>query len=381
MMFKHIFAYRLKCLLRDRMLVFWTLLYPMVLATLFALAFSNMSNSEAFANIRIAIVDNAEYQQNTVFQIALNSVSDANPAAGQKLFHVSVEPLAKAEEDLKNNAIKGYVLFDSSVKVVVKESGIDQSILKEFVDGTLQARSAYGTILTLNPAAAKGFQPPDTAGYIQQTAPGKAKPNGVLTYFYALIAMAALMGGFWGNKEITGIQADFSPQAARLNMAPVHKLKALVSSFCAAILVQFISMVLLVAYMGLALRVNFGGQLPFVLIACLAGSFAGVMLGALISALFGKNESVKIGVLISLSMVLSFLAGLMVGGVKFAVTHAVPAMAWANPANLIADAFYSLYYYNGYGRFFANIGALMGMSAVFCLIVYFVTRRQRYASL
>jgi ABC-2 type transport system permease protein len=380
-MFRHIFGYRLKCLLRDRMLVFWTLLYPMVLATFFALAFSNLSSSDAFTNIPVAVVDNAQYQQDTVFQSALFAVSDANPAAGQKLFHVSVVSLAKAGEDLKNNAIKGYILFDNGVKVIVKESGVDQTILKEFVDGTLQARSAYGTILALNPAAAQGFQAPDTAGYIEQTAPGKAKANGVLTYFYALIAMAALMGGFWGNKEITAVQANLSAQAARVNMSPVHKLKALVSSFCAAILVQFLSMVLLVAYMGLALGVDFGGQLAFVLIACLAGSFAGVTLGALISALFGKNDSIKIGVLISLSMVLSFLAGLMVAGVKFIVTHAVPVMAYANPANLIADAFYSLYYFDGYARFFTNIALLLGMSAVFCLAVYFVTRRQRYASL
>jgi ABC-2 type transport system permease protein len=72
---------------------------------------------------------------------------------------------------------------------------------------------------------------------------------------------------------------------------------------------------------------------------------------------------------------------MMVSTVKFAVTRAAPFMAWANPANLIADAFYSLYYYSGYTRFFTNIAVLAGMSAAFSLVVFFFTRRQRYASL
>ena len=48
---------------------------------------------------------------------------------------------------------------------------------------------------------------------------------------------------------------------------------------------------------------------------------------------------------------------------------------------MISDAFYALYYYSDYSRFFLNIGILAGFSLVFYLVVYFTTRRQKYASL
>ena len=44
-MFWHNFKYNLKILLRDHALVFWTLAFPLILATFFSLAFSNIEQS------------------------------------------------------------------------------------------------------------------------------------------------------------------------------------------------------------------------------------------------------------------------------------------------------------------------------------------------
>jgi ABC-2 type transport system permease protein len=380
-MFKHIFVYRLKCLLGNRMLVFWTFLYPIVLATLFSLAFSNLSSADAFSSVPIAVVNNAEYQSDTYFQSALDSVSDNSATAKQKLFHVTVETQDHALQSLDKNEIAGYILLDGGAHVVVRESGVGQTILKEFVDSYLQRMSASGTILQNNPAAAQNLQMDIEGTYIREVAPVKTNPDKSVVYYYALIAMAALFGGFWGNHEITDIQADQSPQGARVGLAPVHKLKSLVSSFSASILMQFAILVAVVAYMGFALKVDFGGQLPFVLLACLVGSVMGVSYGAFIGAVTRKSNSLKIAVLVSTSLAMSFLAGMMVSTIKYAAIKAVPALAYLNPANLMSDAFYSLYYYTGYARYFTNIGLLLAFSAVFCLAVYFITRRQKYASL
>ena len=100
-MFLHIFVNRLKCLIRDRQLVFWTFLYPLVIATLFSLAFSNLSSADAFHSIPIAVVDNVEYKNETTFQSVLSSVSDTNETSQNKLFHVTVISLEKAEDSLK----------------------------------------------------------------------------------------------------------------------------------------------------------------------------------------------------------------------------------------------------------------------------------------
>lgn len=380
-MFSHIFINRLKCLVRDRQMVFWTLLYPLVLATLFSLAFSNIASAESFKSIPIAVVDNAEYAGNTAFKAVLAHVSDDEAGASEKLFNVTVATEEQAAESLKSNAVTGYILFQDGPHVVVKDSGMEQTILKQFMDSYLQTASAYAAIHNANPGAVPEFTSADSAINIKEVAPGKAPPNSMLTYYYALIAMASLFGGFWGRKEVSDIQANLSPQGARMNLIPVHKLKVFGYSFLAAISVQFVSLLLLVAYLSLVLKIDFGNQMGFVLITCLAGSITGVSFGAMLGAICGKNENLKTAVLISVSLVLSGLSGLYVADIKYIVNHAVPVLGYINPASLLTDAFYSLYYYSTYTKFFLSIGLLIAISVVFYLIVYFVMRRQKYASL
>ena len=106
----------------------------------------------------------------------------------------------------------------------------------------------------------------------------------------------------------------------------------------------------------------------------------GVAYGACVGCIKVKSDFLKTGLLIFSGVALSFLSGMMVSSIKYTVTKAVPALAYINPANLIADAFYSLYYYSTFKRFFLNVGLLFVFAAAFSVIVYFVTRRQRYAS-
>lgn len=380
-MFAHIFKYRLKSLLRERQLVFWMLVYPMVLATLFSLAFSNLNSGIAFSSVPIAVVDNEAYAADSAFQAALASVSEGSGQAGEKLFDLSVATLGQAEADLKDNKIKGYILIDGGYHVVVKETGTGQTILKEFVEAYLQTNSAVQTIAKANPAAMSNFRTPSKDGYLADAAREKADADIRVTYFYALLAMAALFGGFWGYKVISDSQADLSPQGARISLAPVHKLRTVTYSICAAVLVHFLSMVALVAYLWLALGIDFGGQLGYVLVACLASSFMGVSYGACIGSIKLKTEMMKNMILIMSGILLSTLSGMMASSVKYAVTHAVPILAYINPANLIADAFYSLYYYSTYTRFYLNVGLMLAFSALFSLAVYFAVRRQKYGSL
>ncbi len=378
-MFAHIFINRLKCLVRDRQMMFWTFLYPVLLGTLFAIAFTNLSGGGAsFSDIPIAVVDNAEYQSNAAFKSALASVSDN--ASSDKLFSVTTETQEQAEESLKNGDIDGYILFDNGAHVVVKDSGINQTILKEFMDSYLQTGSAYASIIKMDPGKAAGIQP-SSGNFINSVSPGKENADYMVIYYYALIAMACLFGGFWGAKEMSDIQADLSPLGARINLAPVHKLKSFGYSLCAAVLVDFMSLLVLVAYLGFVLKIDFGGQIGYIIATCFAGSLVGVSLGALITAMFKGHSGIKMAIMITFNIVMSFLAGMMVADVKYAVTHAAPIMAYINPANLISDAFYSLYYYSSHSRFFLNFGLLIAFAAVFYLCVYLIIRRQRYASI
>ncbi len=101
----------------------------------------------------------------------------------------------------------------------------------------------------------------------------------------------------------------------------------------------------------------------------------------MIGAIIKKGEGIKIGLVIGVTMVLSFFTGLYGAPSRYFIIGLFPPAAWINPANVINDLFYALYYYNTHVRFFTDIGVLCGMSAVFILIVYAIMRRQKYASL
>lgn len=379
-MFWHIFSSRVKCLVRNKTVTFWTLAFPIVLATLFALAFSNLSIEDRFSKIKVAVVDNAAFQNNRAFQTAL--FRESSPGQ-ETLFDICLTTVEQAEEMLENNKIAGYVWLDDRIHLVVREYDVNQAIIKEFLDNYVQTYATMTSIASNNSRAwpeviARAGQ---KQNYLQEVSPTRSKPNTPLNYYYALIAMACLFGGFRGLGEVSAVQADLSPEGARVSLSPVHKLKVFGYSLCAAVVVQLVSLFIVLAYLGLVLKVDFGNNLAYVLLAVFAGNLAGVSLGAMIGALVKKAENIKIAVLVSGSLLLSFLSGLMISDVRYMVTHAVPALAYVNPANLITDAFYSLYCYDAYTRFFTNIELLLALSGVFFLIVYLVLRRQRYASL
>lgn len=381
-MFGHIFVNRCKCLVRDTGVMFWTALFPIILATLFALAFSNLPGADRLGTINIAVVNNNEYQSSPGFQAALSS-AQSGAGGDAALFGVRLGSRQQADEWLKNNKIDGYIELRDGPYLTVRESGIKQTIIKEFLDDYLRKSTSLAVIMKTNPPAMPGVMSDiqHDHNYIKAVSPTRGEPNMTLNYYFALVAMACLYGSYWGVKEVSAMQADLSPQGARVSLAPMNKSKILLGSFCAATVVQLLSVLTLVAYLALVLRVDFGHNLFYIIWVCILGSITGILMGALIGAAVKKGEAVKIAVMIVTSLFLSFLAGLMIADMKYIVTNAVPIMAFINPAHLITDALYSLYYLSTYHRFYTNIMLLTVFILVFYLLVYLLVRRQRYASL
>jgi len=381
-MMAHVLNYRLKCFLRDRQMIFWTLLFPLLLATLFHLAFANLVSIEKFISIRIAVVDNEAYRQNQTFQAALTAASTADES-GNRLFEVTLADAEAAGQLLKANKIDGYIEADDSLGLVVRSTGLNQSIIKSFLDDYNQTKTSLEEIIMKNPSAIQSgiINAAQTRmDYLQDTTGNGAAGNPAVIYFFSLIAMTALYGGFWGMRVVTDLQANQSPQGARISVAPVHKMVLLLIDVLAAFVIQFAIILILIAYIGLGLGYEFGDQLGMVVLTALAGCFMGISFGACIAALIKQKEGIKSGILISANMLMAFLSGMMYHGIKYLVIKAVPIMAWLNPANIMTDAFYALYYGNS-SRCALNIVGLLAFGAGFCLIAYSVLRRQKYASI
>lgn len=377
-MFTHIFHNRLRCLLRDKELIFWTMMFPLVLATLFQLAFGNISASELFEPIDIAVVDDVAYQKNQ----SLAAVLSANATGEERLFNLVACSQEEADKLLADRTIYGYIVAETPIRLVVNKSGIQQNILRSFLNTYLQTASTAEKLISKNPANAAAIIADlmQHQEYTNEVTTG-AYPDSALIYFFSLIAMACFYGGFFGSNEITDIQANISARAARINIAPVHKLKVLVSSAAASFLIHFVEMLVLVMYMVFVLGVDFGSKFGLVLATLLLGSFTGISFGAFISALVKKSEGLKIAILIGSTMLGATLAGLSYADVKYVIAKHVPILSWINPVNLLSDAFYSLYSFDILSRYLLNMLVLALVSLLMCTITYMSIRRKKYANI
>ncbi|GAA0692116.1 MULTISPECIES: ABC transporter permease [Clostridium] len=381
-MFFHNYKYRIKCIVKDKQMMFWTLLFPIILATLFNLAFSNLSSAENFSSINIAVVKDDEHEKNTEFIEVLKSVS--NGENDKNLFNVEYTSKDMAQKLLDDNKVDGFIYFNDGIKVVVKKSGINQTILKSFVDEFKQTSSTIKTIIEKNPEIINQGTLNSLmkrSNYIKDVSISKVNPDTTVNYFYTLIAMTCFYGSFLGIKEVSAIQGNQSAQGARINTAPTNKLKVFMVSMAAATTVQLFDIGILIAYLALIIKVGFGNQLGYIILTCIIGTIAGVTFGTCIGAIIKKGEGLKIGILVGLTMIMSYFSGMMYDKMKYIVNNNMPILGYINPVNLIADSFYSLYYYDNLTKFFTNLSLLCGFSIIFSSITYLVLRRQKYASL
>ncbi len=379
-MFTHIFINRLKVLLRDRSLIFWTLAFPIILGTFYNLALGNINSGEDFKSIKVAVVENEEYKKDEGFKETLKQVTQGEDPL-LDLTMVTNESEGKAL--LNESKVDGIIVIKDSIELIVLKSGINQNIVRNFLDSYQQTISSANHILSENPKAAYEFfdNVESREAYIKEVSLTSQEPDNVLNYFYTLIAMACFYASIFGNDEITKIQANLSPLAARINIAPVHKFKTLLASMSASFLISFLELLALLAFTIFILGVDYGTKTGLVVFTILIGSIAGVSFGALISATVKKDENLKIGILMGVTMTGSFLAGMMYQDMKYIISKYVPVLSYLNPVNLLTDALYSLYYYDTLTRYAINMVCLIVFIVLSWLVTYILIRRRKYASI
>ena len=128
-MFIHNFKYAFKTLFKNRMLIFWTFAFPIILGTLFNMAFSNIENSEKLDIINIAIINNDDFENNEAFKTSFEELSDENNE--DRLFNTQYTTEEKAKELLDNGEIVGYMKLKEDKPILTfATSGINETIFK-----------------------------------------------------------------------------------------------------------------------------------------------------------------------------------------------------------------------------------------------------------
>lgn len=378
-MFGHIFINRLKILIRSKTAIFWTLVFPIILATLFNLAFSNITSGENFQVIDLAVVNNENFKKEENFKVLIESLSNVSK---DQLFNTQYVTEEEAKTLLQDNEISGYIIVNEKINIVVKNNGINQSTIKSVVDNYYQVVSVINNISKSNPEAIRNGVLEKLNEKINNFNDiSNENVDAIVVYFYTLIGMICLYGGTFGVNAVVETEANLSKKGARVSVSPVHKFKLLLASFLAAIIIHYSEVLVLLGYLMFILKIDLGNQVLPVLLLTFVGSLAGTSLGTLIGVSNKKSENMKMSILISVTMLFSFLAGMMVLQIKYIIANKIPLLAHINPVNFITDGLYSLYYYNTLDRYFYNVIGLLVFTLVMFLISYIFIRRKKYDSI
>lgn len=391
-MFLHNFKYTFKVLLKKKSIIFWTIMWPLLLGTMFQLAFANISDSEKLDTINLGVVDNNEFKEDVVLSSTLKAMGDKDNES--YLFDITYGDEEKINNLLEDKKIDGYILKDDNTKVIIKENGINQTIIKYVVDEIYEYQELATTIIENNVQnEIMSGKNPDTnkiyndvmtdlntdKTYLNEIS--KSNIDYIVIEFYTLIAMAALFGAMITSEVVSNYLANINKKGARVTLAPASRLTILLGGLLASFIVQAVSMIILLAYTTMVLDVNFGSRFDLVVLLSFVGSLTGSAFGLVTGSMTFKNENARTGIVTAVTMLGCFFAGMMGVTMKYMIDKNIPFLNLINPANMITDGFYALYYYDTLDRYWSNIISLLVLTFILIIIAYILMRRKKYDSI
>lgn len=365
-MFLHSFKNAFKYLLRQKEMLFWALVFPIILGIFFKLALWNLTKNEKFETINIAVNENL--MKDEYFKSFIEEMED------EDYFKVKT---AKSEEILDNNEdLVAYI--ESTDKIYTKKSGISETIVENIMNVYSQKSNLVNRVMAKDPTTdiSKLL---DIENHIKDNSRKNMDP--VNTFFYTLLGMTTIYGYMWGMYVIYQYEANLSTNAKRNFVSPVKKSVSLGAALLASWIINFSITIFFIIYLGKVLGVDFGDKvLPLIMLAALS-SLTGVIYGILLGVSNKASIEVKSGIGIATTMLMSFLAGMMLPDMKVIIAENLPILGKINPVTLITDAVYSLYYYDSMARFNQNMIYLTLITLVLIFISLFFMRGKEYDSL
>lgn len=380
----HIIHYSFKRFFRNKAEMFWILLFPILLGTMFKLAFGGISEANQFHAIPVAIVCDDSDAAKTFKTIA----DELGKEDEDQFLDITYCKDKKAKKLLEEEKVNGILYASDTVTLTLSgENGSDNlnaSILNCFVQQYHTQQDAFTEIAINHPEnLSKVVSSLETENsYIKEVSLSRNEDEDNYTqYFYNLLAMSCLFTSMSGLYVAIYNQANLSELGARRNLSPTHKLKTIIGELTACILSRFCCNLIGFSYVAFVLQIPIMTRLPLSILTLFIGCLVGVTSGFFLGSIGKMAEQVSIGIAVAVHLFSCFLSGLMVGNMRQIVEDTIPVVNKINPAALISDSFYSLATYDSFNRYIQNIGSLVLWAVVFTLGGFFMTRRRKYASL
>lgn len=391
----NVFKGALTVLTRKRELFIWSLAFPILLSTMFMLMFANLDDATAFDPVATAVVADAHYDEATAFSSVIDELGEEGD--DQLLDIRTFTTVDEARNALTAGEVIGIVSVeaDGTPKLAVSpDSGglgveqIGRTILDTVMNTYVRNADLLASLAADNPLA---LADPDlveealTHGNATvQVSLTHSTPVQSVRYYYALLGMAALFCGQVGMLAICETQPNLTPLGARRAIGATSRGKTLVATLAASWAISFACLLVAFLFIRFVVGVDFAGREGMCVVAIAVAALFATSLGTLLGSLPKVGFGVKTGLLTGLTCLLSLFAGLYgepCMDLADQIAREAPVLAAVNPAKVVTDAFYSLYYYDSLVPFAEKAGILLIMTVVLFAVSALFVRRQRYASL
>ena len=363
--------YHLILNLRERIMVFWTLAFPLLLGTFFYFGIGGIDESAKFDTIPVAVLE----EGGTENESFLDFMDGISGEVTRPIYGLKEEEAGQLLEDGEIAGI--FKVNGDDLQLIVEKEGIQESILSGLLDGFEQQKAVLKDL--------KGkarLQEGPGGDYVKEVSLGGRVVPSVTSYYFALLAMACLYMCFLGETAAKRTQANVSEIGKRISVSPVHRLKIVLTNGLSAYLIALVNISIVMFFLikivhGMDISMHPG----YAVLTAMMGCLIGVTFGVLIESIGKWSQNIKSAILIGSSIFSAFLAGLMIGSMKDIIEKHLPIINRINPAALIADSFYCICVYDDMERLQTNLVLMGGMSLLFLLAAWMLTRRVRYDNL
>ena len=390
------FLINVKTSIRNTSSLFWVLAFPVILAALMLGIMSNLQDGYTAEAQHFAIVSDANWKASPGTDELVSSLSK-KPKAGsddtQLLIPTTVATKAEANTRLDSRKDIGYLYAgsDGLVNMVLSDreaasiqsdatasEGIAVSILSASLGSFNQANSARTTLAS--PSNQILLQSGGQT-YTKQIRLTHIHPSMTAPYFFAVLAMACLIGASTAAEMIAKTQPNLSALGARRASSPSPKWRQAAGAFLASWLFSAVSLLVAYIFVRTVCGVQTGGRDPIALIAIAVGTFMATAFGSMMGAIPKLPTETKVGLVIGIDCTLSAFIGLY-GSLAMDLNNAIqehaPILHLINPVKQVSNLFYDIVYYDSLAPFARTCGILAIMAAIFLAICGLLLRKQRY---
>ena len=389
-MFWHLYKCRVKILLHNKYLLFWLGVFPILLGTFFHMAFSEITEkSESLETIQVVVTteeNNTDAEQLTKEYEGFYSFISTMEEQGY--FEVSYASYEDAMNVLSEDEADGALLLTKNengidMSLVFAGSGMNETILKNMINTYKYGEKVITEAAMTNPVALESvIEELYSEVSVNKEISLNAKNMDIYNqYYFALFAMTCMFGASIGLLNTEHCQADQSTVAVRRAASPTKKMAMVLSEYLAAVTIMELLFVILAAYLVLVLGVDLGNRYGLIALASFVASLLGVALGYFFGVVIKGKQSAKEGIQMAIILFLNFLAGLMVGNMKFIIEKACPVFNRINPAAIISDCFYSICAYDDLSMYVRCIISMGIWTVLLATVSIMVLRREKYANL